>query len=194
MPPSTTLSSPSLMPLPPPSPHQCPSKKGGVDSEITLPSTPPFFRSMLPSPLPPSCPRCCPLPHQPQQERGCRQQDHLAVYTPFLLLDATLSSPSHLHLHHHPASQQVVSHFIMWMPLSPLPLPHLRCCPLPYQCPSEKGDVDSKITLLSIPPFSPSPNEWCPILHHGHHLLPLPLPLTFATTFCPTSAPARKGV
>jgi hypothetical protein len=63
----------------------------------------------------------------------------------------------------------------MWTPLSPLPLPHLRCRPLPYQHPSE-------ITSLSILPFSPSPNERHPVLHHGRisslslSLSPSPLP------------------
>jgi hypothetical protein len=52
--------------------------------------------------------------------------------------------------------------------------------------PQQERGVDSKTFLLFTHPFSPSPNEWCPVFHCRHHnvlslslslsLLPLPLP------------------
>jgi hypothetical protein len=87
-------------------PHQCPSKKGGVDSKVISLSTPPFSPSLQANRAAPRfAPQTLPLPPPsaplvPQQERGCRLRGDLAVYTPFLHLSSccTVAPPPPLPL------------------------------------------------------------------------------------------------
>jgi hypothetical protein len=77
---------------------------------------------------------------------------------------------------------------LYWAAASSLP-PLCRRHPLPYQCPSKKGGVDSEVISLSTPSFSPlQANERCPISHHGRHP---PLPL--AAAVWPHQRPSKKG-
>jgi hypothetical protein len=70
-----------------------------------------------------------------------------------------------------------------------LPPPLCRRHPLPYQCPSKRGGVDSEVISLSTPSFSPlQANERCSISHHG--CCP-PLPL--AAAVWPHQRPSKKG-
>jgi hypothetical protein len=125
----------------------------------------------FPSP-PPSAPPA------PQQERGRRQRDHLAAYTPLLSFFASKrAAPGFI-----PRTPPLLSH----SPLPPPPAPPVA---------RMKGGLDSEITSLSIPPFSPSPrraNERRPVSHNGRR------PLLSTSPLPPPSAPPapqqKRGV
>ncbi|KAN0128774.1 hypothetical protein V8E53_013420 [Lactarius tabidus] len=123
------------------------------------------------SPWPPPPPASSPspppsAPPAPQQERGRRQRDHLAAYTPLLSFSASKrAAPGFV-----PRTPPLLSH----SPPPPPPAPPVA---------RTKGGLDSEITSLSIPPFSPSPrraNERRPVSHNSRRPLlstsPSPLP------------------